>query len=111
MAKKKENKELSFIDMLMDENNKDNIVLLDSDGKEVEFSQVAVIPLKNKIYAILKPVSKMEGVAEDEALVFLIDVIDDNECLVMVEDDKVIDAVFDGYYDLLRAQGINVEEE
>ena len=107
---KNEKKELSFVEMLMDENNKDNIVLLDPQEKEVEFSQVAVIPYKEKIYAILKPVKEMEGVAEDEALVFALDTVDDQECLVMVEDDKTIDAVFKGYYELLKAQGIDVEE-
>ena len=109
--KKEEKKELSFMDMLMDENNTDNIILLDSEQNEVEFSQIAVIPYKDKIYAILKPVKEMEGVAEDEALVFKVDNIDETECLVMEENDKVIDNVFKGYYDLLKAQGINVEQE
>ena len=106
---KKEKKELSFMEMLMDETNKDNIVLLDPEGNEVEFLQVAVIPYKEKIYAILKPAKEMKGVAEDEALVFGLDTIDDQECLVMEENDKVIDEVFKGYYELLKAQGIDVE--
>lgn len=108
---KKEKEELSVVEMLMDENNKDNIILLDPDQNEIEFEQVAIIPLDAKLYAVLKPVTEMEGVADDEALVFGVEEIDGQDCLVMVEDDKIIDDVFKGYYDLLRAQGINVDVE
>ncbi len=108
---KKEVKELSVVEMLMDENNTDNIVLLDAEQNEVEFEQVAVIPHNENIYAVLKPVEPMEGVADDEALVFGIEEIDGEDCLVICEDDKIIDAVFKGYYDLLRAQGVNIDEE
>ncbi len=109
--KKEKKEELSVVEMLMDENNKDNIILLDPDQKEIEFEQVAVIPLDNKLYAVLKPVEPMEGVAEDEALVFGVEEIDGQDCLVMTEDDKVIDDVFKAYYDLLRAQGVQVDNE
>ena len=90
---KKEVKELSVVEMLMDENNRDNIVLLDAEQNEVEFEQVAVIPHNENIYAVLKPVEPIEGVADDEALVFGIEEIDGEDCLVICEDDKIIDAV------------------
>ncbi len=99
---------LSPIDMLLDENNTENIKLFNEQNEEVEFEQIALVPIDEKVYAILKPVADMEGVAEDEALVFCIEEIDDEDCLVIVEDDGIIDAVFEEYYKMLKAEGIDV---
>ena len=103
------NKNVSPIDMLFDENNTDNIVLFDEENKEVEFEQIALVPIDNQTYAILKPAAEMEGVADDEALVFAIEEIDDEDCLVIVEDDAVVDQVFDEYYKMLKEEGVEVE--
>ena len=104
-------KELSPISMLLDENNKDNIVLIDNENNEVEFEQIAIIPLEEQVYAILRPVSGEDALPEDEALVFVIDEIDDEDVLRHVDDEKVIDKVFDKYYELLEEEGIEVEVE
>ena len=100
---------LSPIDMLLDENNTENIKLYNEENQEVEFEQIALVPIENKTYAILKPAQTMEGVADDEALVFVIDEIDDEDCLVIVEDDAVVDQVFEEYYKMLKEEGIDVE--
>jgi len=99
--------EKSQIEMLLDENNTENLKLYDENNKETEFEQVAIIPLDEKIYAILKPVTKIVGV--NEALVFVIEEIDDEDCLVIVDDEAVVDKVFKEYYELLKAEGIEVE--
>lgn len=101
----------SPIEMLLDENNDENIVLFDENNKENEFEQIAVIPLEDKTYVLLRPVEAWEGLGEDEAVVFAIEEIDDEDCLIIEEDDKVIDAVFDAYYELLRAQGIDIDNQ
>lgn len=100
---------LSPIDMLLDEKNTENIKLYNEENEEVEFEQIALVPIEDKVYAILKPVVEMEGVAEDEALVFGIEEIDDEDCLVITEDDKIIDSVFEEYYKMLKAEGIDVD--
>ena len=100
---------LSPIDMLLDEKNTENIKLYNEENKEVEFEQIALVPIENKTYAILKPVEAMEGIADDEALVFVIDEIDDEDCLVIVDDDKIIDKVFEEYYAMLDEQGVDAE--
>ncbi len=101
--------ERSQIELLLDENNTDNLKLYDENNKETEFEQVAVIPLNEKVYAILKPVTKIVGINDDEALVFGIEEIDDEDCLVIVDDEKIVDEVFKEYYALLKAEGINVD--
>ncbi len=100
--------EKNAIERLLDENDLGTIVLFDENDKEVEFEQIAIIPYEDEVYAILKPVKEMEGVAEDEAIVFLLDADDDSDdVLSVVEDDAVIDAVFDAYYKLLDEDGNN----
>ncbi|MBQ7352331.1 MAG: DUF1292 domain-containing protein [Clostridia bacterium] len=100
---------LSPIDMLLDENNTENIKLYNEENQEVEFEQIALVPIENKTYAILKPAQAMEGVADDEAIVFVIDEIDDEDCLVIVEDDAIVDQVFEEYYKMLKEEGVDVE--
>jgi len=102
-------KEVSPIDMLFDENNKDNIVLYDDQNNEVEFEQIALIPVDEKIYAILRPLGGEEPLAEDEAMVFAIEEVEDEDVLIPEENEAVVDQVFDKYYELLKEQGIDVE--
>jgi len=102
-------KEISPIDMLFDENNKDNIILYDDKNNEVEFEQIALIPIEEKVYAILRPLGGDEPLAEDEALVFAIEEVDDEDVLIPEEDNDVVDEVFNKYYELLKEQGIDVE--
>ena len=99
-----EKKELSPIDKLFDENNSDPIVLFNERGEEVSFEQIALIPLEERIFAILKPTEKTEGVGEDEALVFEVveaETEEDDEYLNLVSDMEVIDKVFKVYDKLI----------
>ena len=99
---KKEAKEVNPIDAMFDANNQDNIVLYNENDEPVEFEQIAIIPLENAVYAILKPVKKIEGVADDEAFVF--EIVEDEEegdTIHLVEDAKLIDDVFAEYNRLL----------
>lgn len=97
------------IDKIFDENNSDNIVLYNEDNEAVEFEQIALIPLGEDTYVILRPVTEMEGIGEDEALVFGIENLDGEEVLAIIEDDEVVDAVFEEYYNMLRAEGVDVD--
>ena len=97
-------REISAIEKIFDENNSDPIVLYDENNKETKFDQVAVIPLYEKVYVILKPLSKIAGVNDDEALVFVVEEIDDEDCLVICDDMKIVDEVFKEYYILLKEE-------
>ena len=99
-----EEKELSPIDKLFDDNNVDPIVLYNEKGEEISFEQIALIPLEERIFAILKPMEKTEGVGEDEALVFEVvegETEEDEEYLNLVSDMKIIDEVFKVYDKLI----------
>ena len=104
-----ENQEnLSILDVLLDENNTSPITLYDENDKEVKFDQVAIIPLDEEVYAILKPIDEMENVADDEAIVFLIQEDEDGDGVLVVEtDESKAMRVFDEYYKLLDEQEAN----
>ena len=98
------NDEKTQIEKLFDEDDDSNLILYDENNNPTEFQQIAVIPKNNKIYAILKPLSKKFNIADDEALVFVIEKVDDEDYLIIVEDEKIIDSIFDEYYELLKEQ-------
>ena len=99
--------QMDILDVLLDENNKEPIVLMDDKGKKLSFEQIAVIPYNNKIYCVLKPIDKIENVQGDEAIVFYVDEKEGREPVLMVEtDEKTAINVFDEYYNLLdQAEG------
>ena len=93
------------IDALYDEDNNDLIILKGEDGKEHEFEQIAIIPKKEKTYAILKPVIPLEGMSPDEGLVFSIEDNDEGlEYLALVVDEDIIDEVFEVYDSLIEEE-------
>lgn len=103
----KEVQSVDLLDVLLDEDNREPIVLMDENGKELTFEQVAVIPYEvkkeNRLYCVLKPIDKLEGIGEDEAIVFLVDTDAEGNSIIRVEEDEEIAiAVFDKYYDLLE---------
>ena len=101
--------EESIYDMLLDEENCGNITLYNENNEAVEFIQIAVVPIDDDLYAILKPATEIEGVAEDEAIVFAFEEHEGEESMSIVTDDEVIDLVFEEYYRLLRESGTDVD--
>ena len=90
------------IDALYDEDNNDAIILINEKGEEIAFEQIAIIPQGDKVYAILKPIQPLEGVGEDEGLVFFIN--DDEGILELITDEKIIDDVFTVYDELVEGE-------
>jgi hypothetical protein len=93
----------SLVDILLDDDNCENITVTSDDGTKTEFEQVAIIPIEENVYALLHPITKMDGVSEDQALVFLID--EENDRITLEQDDDIVDEVFEEYYELLEENG------
>lgn len=91
------------IDKLFDEENTEPIYLYDDNDNEIPFEQVAVIPKDDEVFVILKPIEPMEGVEEDQALVFVIGE-DENgeEMMELLEDEEEVDEIFGLYYKLME---------
>ena len=94
-------KEKDIVDILLDDENKDPIVLVDGNGRKIAFEQIYVSPHNEKLYCILKPTDKIDNVAEDEALVFFVKE-EGKDLVLMVETDELIAVeIFEEYYELL----------
>lgn len=84
------------------EDEDDIVTLLSANGEEVDFVEIAGIAYQGNFYAVLQPVELLEGMEEDEALVFKVTRGDDGEDKFEIElDDDIIDAVFAEYNRLL----------
>ncbi len=95
---------VDLLDVLLDENNTAPIYMHDEKGKQLKFEQVAVIPYgEEDLYCILKPITKIPGIADDEAIVFKVEEDDKGEAVLRVEEkEEIAIAIFDQYYNLLE---------
>ena len=88
----------------------DIVTLLSATGEEIDFVEIAGIAHKGKFYAILQPVELLEGMEDDEALVFEVSRDENgNDKFEICLDDEIIDAVFAEYNRLLD-EAENAEE-
>lgn len=94
--------DFDILDVILDENNNEDLVLQNEEGRQIRFEQVAVIPYNEKIYVILKPIDKLEGVEDDQAIVFLADETKRPTVLVPEQDETTAVKVFDEYYNLVE---------
>ena len=86
----------------MEERNDDIVTLLSATGEEIDFVEIAGIAHQGNFYAILQPVELIEGMDDDEALVFKVSRGENGEDKFEIElDDEIIDAVFEEYNRLL----------
>ncbi len=91
---------------MTDYNENDDIVTLTSaDGEEIDFVEIAGIAYKGNFYAILQPVELLDGMDDDEALVFQVTRGTDGSDSFSIEmDESIIDGVFAEYNRLLDEQ-------
>lgn len=89
------------LEQILDENNTENVILYDAENKPIEFEQVALIPLERtgKLYAIMIPVTPMQGVNEGEGVLFVIDELKGD--IEIERDDATIDEVLSIYQELI----------
>ena len=80
----------------------DTITLNSAKGEDIDFNIIAGIVLHGKYYAILQPVELLEGMADDEALVFHVTATPNGDSFEIELNDRIVDAVFREYDKLYR---------
>ncbi len=76
------------------------ITLFDEDDNPMDFYEVAVVEYRSELYALLQPAEEIEGIAEDEVLIFKIgneEGDDEDDYFYPVDDESVQEAVFEEY--------------
>ena len=113
MSEKDDNlEEFDILDVLFDPDNNDPIVMTGEDGREITFEQVAIIPHDHKVYCVLKPLDKIEGIEDDQAIVFLIDSDDEGKTVLKIElNEDTAKLVFDKYIELYENEHKKEDEE
>lgn len=82
--------------------NDDIVTLRSATGEDIDFVEIAGIAHDGNFYAILQPVELLDGMNDDEALVFLVTRDEEgNDKFEICLDDDIIDAVFKEYNRLL----------
>ncbi len=90
-----------------------NIVqLTDENGQEVDFEHIDTIKYKDEEYVILRPVEPFEGDSEDEESVVILRIVpgDDGDSYESIEDDALLDEVFDKFVEMMESDEYSFEE-
>lgn len=102
------NKEVVKVDILkvlQDSNNTQPIIMYNENGEEIIFEQIAVIPYGEKeLYCILKPITKVEGIKDEEAVVFKVVQGDKDTYLKVEENQSIALEIFGQYYNLIEEE-------
>ncbi|MGN1259396.1 MAG: DUF1292 domain-containing protein [Christensenellales bacterium] len=86
----------------MTEDDDDIVTLISEDGEEVDFVEIAGIAYRGNFYAVLQPVELLEGMTDEEALVFKVTKGENGEDNFEIEiDETIINAVYEEYLKLL----------
>ena len=91
----------SVVDILLDPNDESDVLLF-VDGKKVSFSQIANIEYNGELYCFLVPNEPLEGVEEDEGVLFQFVKIDDKLEIEMVKDSYIIDQCYQEYLNMVE---------
>lgn len=96
--------------LFLDEEMEDTITLVFEDG-EVECGIVASFPVGDKDYVALLPLEEVDGIAEDEILLYSYTKEGDEFTLTEILDDDEFDQVADAFDELLDDAAFNEMEE
>ncbi len=82
----------------------DEIVeLTTDDGKKLKFYFVGTIEYKGKNYSAFEPAEQIEGIEDDDLVIFELNGDDEETCdLLPVEDEQLLDEVFEEFCRVLE---------
>ena len=100
---------IDLLDVLLDKDNHDPIVLMDENGRQLSFEQVAMIVREvdgeKRLFPILKPIDRIKGIDDDAAIVFRVEENEEGVHVLLIEENEEIAvAVFDEYLELLKEE-------
>ena len=92
---------------MMDEEVEEEVVtLVDEDGNEVDFYEVATLDYKEKWYILLEPAEELEGFEEGELLIYELGEDEKGEeTFLPVESEETLNAVFAEFEKMMKEEG------
>ena len=101
-------------DFFEDQNNMDeddDIITLYNEERDVDedFYHLATLDVDDKWFVVLKPVEKLPDIEEDEVLIYEVQEGDDGDIFVAIEDEDLLQKVFDEF--MKEVDKLDEEEE
>ncbi|MCL2370308.1 MAG: DUF1292 domain-containing protein [Firmicutes bacterium] len=79
----------------------DRVITLNNDeGEAVDFYEIACVDYEGEFYSLLQPVKPMDGIADDEVVIFKLQEDEENEdtdLFLPVGDEKLLEKVFEEF--------------
>jgi len=95
---------VDILDVLLDDENIAPIYMYNDTGECIEFDQIAVFPIGEDVFAVLKPITKVPEINENEGVVFKVVFDDVNGNYLKVADEAEAIEIFEMYYNLLEEE-------
>ena len=90
--------------------NDDIVELTTDDGKKLKFYFVGTIEYKGKVYSAFEPAEQMEGIEDDDLIIFELSGDDEETAeLLPVEDEALLDEVFEEFCRVLEEEELAEE--
>ena len=94
------------------EEHDEPIELITDDGKKLKFYFIGTIEYKGKAYSAFEPAEEIEGIDEDDLIIFeLAGDNDENAELLPIEDEALLDEVFEEFCRVLEEDELAEEAE
>lgn len=84
------------------------IELIDDEGQVIKFKLLDVTEYKGEKYTLLLAAEPNDEIAEDEVVIFRLN--EEEEVLEPIEDDKLLEEVFEFYQQEVEAEDLDDEE-
>lgn len=102
-------------DFFEDQNNMDeddDIITLYNEERDIDedFYHLATLDVDDKWFVVLKPVEKLPDIEEDEVLIYEVQEGDDGDIFVAIEDEDLLQKVFDEFMKEMEALDDETEE-
>lgn len=89
----------------LEDEESDIVELVDEEGKSVNFRHVATIDYKDEWFVFFSPVEEIEGVTEDEVVIFKLGTDETGaDVFLPIEDDKLLDEVYAEYIKVMEEE-------
>jgi uncharacterized protein YrzB (UPF0473 family) len=96
---------------VVEETDDEVISLQNDDGKVINFHHVATIDYEDKWYVFFQPIENMEGIEDDEVLVFKLETDEEkNDVFLPVEDDDLLNEIYAKYVRMVEECKENISD-
>ena len=92
----------NLLDVIFDDNDIGSLTLQDEDGKQVEFRRAAIIPYKDILYVLMRPVSGVPQEAMGQLVPMRVEMQFGEPYLDVEDDQEVLDYLIREYNRLLK---------